>query len=243
MTVLLTVAYDGTAYCGFQRQTNGITVQEKLEDALSCLFSSKINVAGASRTDAGVHALGQRITFIIEPMKIPLDRLPYAINANLPDDITVHMAEKVSDGFNPRHAKDKTYIYQIYNSRFPNPTLRNYTWFVPYKLDINDMRKAAEAFVGSHDFKAFCATGSSVKTTVRTIYQCNIVRDEDLISLSIKGNGFLYNMVRIITGTIMYVGHGKIPAESIPDIILSRDRTQAGKTAPPQGLFLRDIKY
>jgi len=245
MQILLTVAYDGTNYAGWQRQNNAIAVQEKLEDALSVLLNRPVQVQGASRTDSGVHALGQRVCFIAQDLRVPLDKLPMVLAGLLPQDISVMASEVVPDDFNPRFdAKYKTYEYSFYNAPCPNPLLARYSTFVPQPLDLQDMRTAAKFFVGKHDFTAFCATGSSAKTTVREIYDCDIVKSQnDIITLSITGNAFLYNMVRIIAGTLLYVGIGKIACDAIPTIIASKDRKQAGKTMPPQGLTLVSVTY
>ena len=236
--ILLTVAYDGTDYSGWQRQENGITIQQRLEEALGA------KVIGASRTDAGVHALGQRASFITNHMPIPLDKLPQVINAKLPKDISVCSAILVPEDFNPRfRAKSKTYCYQIYNSMHPNPLLSRYSTFVPHSLDVKKMEQAAAHFVGRHDFAAFCAAGSSAKTTVRTILSCRVESEKPVIKVIVTGDGFLYNMVRIIAGTILYAGKNKLSPDDIPEIISSRDRTKAGKTMPPEGLTLVEVMY
>jgi len=253
MYILLTIAYDGSIYAGWQRQENAITIQEKLEDALSTLIKRPIQVKGASRTDAGVHAMGQRASFFAPDLLIPLNKLPMVLNGILPSDISVTDAIEVDESFNPRFdAKHKTYNYNIYNATYPNPLQARYSTFIPHNLKLPDMQKAAQQFIGRHDFSAFCATGSNAKTTIREIYSCDIENKDDgnkkgensnLISISITGNAFLYNMVRIIAGTIVYVGLGKIPHYEIGNIIKSNDRTKAGKTMPPQGLILMDVCY
>ena len=242
--ILLTVAYDGTNYAGWQRQNNAPSVQQNLEEALANLLGQAIKLSAASRTDAGVHALGQKAAFLIEHMPIPLDKLPRAINKFTPDSIIVQKAQHVSDEFNPRFdPKSKTYRYQIYNAQLPNPLKTRYSAFVPRHLNIEKMQQAAKHFTGTHDFAAFCATGSSAKTTIRTIFDCSVKKEDDTIQILISGNAFLYNMVRIIAGTLVYVGIGKIEAENIPSIITSKSRPQAGKTMPPEGLTLIDIFY
>lgn len=242
MNILLTVAYDGTNYAGWQRQDNAISVQQRLEEALSELLSKNIKVSSASRTDAGVHALGQRSAFKVDHMPIPLEKLPLAVNSRLPKDIVVHAALTVDENFSPRFdAHSKTYSYQIYNAPYPDPMLSRYSAFVPQKLNTEKMAQAAKNFVGTFDFAAFCATGSSAKTTERTIFSCGVEKKGQLIRLTVTGNGFLYNMVRIIAGTIVYAGMGKL--SNIPEIILSKDRTKAGKTMPPEGLTLEEVRY
>jgi len=249
MNILLTVAYDGTNYSGWQRQDNVITVQERLEDAVSALLERSVAVRASSRTDAGVHALGQRVCFSAPDLKVPVGKLPVVLGGFLPWDISVVRAEVVSDEFNPQfNAKCKTYVYNIFSGDSPNPLVRRYSAFAPGRLDINCMKKAAGYFIGRHDFAAFCAAGGSAKTTVREVYDCFAEfgmegQPSGCFSISITGSGFLYNMVRIIAGTVLYAGIGKIRPEDIPGIIASKDRTKAGKTMPPQGLVLMEVKY
>lgn len=243
LNVLLTISYDGSNYYGWQKQNNFITVQQKVEEALSILLKKDIFIRGASRTDTGVHALGQRALFK-ENVSIPIEKLPYALNSFLPDDIVITAACTVDDDFHPQYSVDrKTYEYKILNSKFKNPMLRNYTEFVHYDMDIEKMKEACKYFIGEHDFKCFCAAGSTAKTTIRTIYDLMIEKNDNIISIKVTGNGFLYNMVRIITGTLIYIGEGKIKPEQVIDIIKSRDRTKAGKTVSPNGLTLLKIIY
>ena len=242
MNILLTVAYDGTNYCGWQRQDNAVAVQQKLEEALSEIFRREVKTAGASRTDAGVHALGQRAAFSVDKISIPIDKLPLVINSHLPEDIAVQGAERVGEGFNPRFdARAKTYCYQIYNAPYSNPLIRRYSAFVPGELNVEKMIEAAPKFIGTHDFAAFCASGSGAKTTVRTIFDCNVSQEGPLIRMSVTGDGFLYNMVRIMAGTLLYAGMGKV--DDICGIIASGDRKLAGKTMPPEGLTLMEVMY
>ena len=245
MQILLTISYDGTNYAGWQRQENAIAVQQKLEETLSFLLKCDIKISGASRTDAGVHALGQRACFTVPELRIPLDKLPTVLSGLLPPDISVTAAEIKPPEFSPRfNALHKTYVYNMYNATHPNPLLSRYSTFVPQKVDIEKMRKAALHFIGKHDFAAFCATGSSAKTTVRDVYACDLeLLPTGIIAMTINGNAFLYNMVRIIAGTVLYVGLGKIQHCDIPDIIAAKDRTLAGKTMPPEGLVLLDVAY
>lgn len=243
--ILVTVSYDGTAYSGWQKQKNENikTVQGEFERACKRLFKTEIGTIGASRTDAGVHALGQRAVFDIDST-IPTDRIPMALNSFLPEDIVITAAEDAEADFNPRFAaKSKTYEYKIYNSPFRNPIYRNFTEYVREKLDVTKMKQAAEAFVGEHDFKGFCSSGNSSKTTVRTIYGISVEKDRSVITIRVTGNGFLYNMVRIIAGTLIYVGNGKIDPSDMADIIASGDRIRAGKTAGPSGLTLMEVVY
>lgn len=244
MKILLTIAYDGTNYFGWQMQDNFVTVQEEIEKALSKLFNKAIEIRGASRTDRGVHALGQRGTFSVDTT-IPMPNLPHALNNMLPRDIRIHKAQVVSQDFHPQYnAKNKTYRYKIYNAQFLDPVQNNYVWHIRSQLDLDKMQRAAQFIPGEHDFAAFCATGSSAKTTVRTVYDISVKKDFDnIISIEINGNGFLYNMVRIIAGTLVYIGNGKLTVADMPVIIQSKDRTLGGITAPPQGLTLVEIKY
>lgn len=241
--VKLTVAYDGTNYCGWQVQPNGITIQEVLNQCLSEFTGEKIETIGASRTDAGVHALGNVAVFDTE-MRMPGDKFSFALNQRLPEDIRIQKSEEVDVNFHPRYIKSqKTYEYQILNRRFPIPTERFYSHFTYIPLDIEKMREAAEYLVGEHDFKSFCGTGAQVKTTVRTVKEIQIEKNEDRITIRITGEGFLYNMVRIIAGTLMDIGGGLYPPEKMQEILEAKDRKKAGPTAPARGLTLMEIQY
>lgn len=245
VSTLLKVAYKGTNYAGWQRQENANSIQEEVEKALSALYKESITVLGASRTDAGVHALGQICVFNTKNPCIPLGKLPYALNSHLPADISVTFAGEVPYNFHPIfHAKAKTYVYKIYNSEFRNPLLSDISWHVYRKLDIERMEGAARAFVGEHDFSAFCAAGGSAKTSVRRIFSSEVYREEGgLVCFRVNGSGFLYNMVRIMAGTLVYVGLGKLDIDSPARIIESKDRAKAGITAPPAGLCLVEVYY
>ena len=241
--IKLTVQYDGTHNHGWQSQENAVTVQDVLEKAVSELTGRKPKIIGCSRTDTGVHAKRFVCNFKSETT-IPPERFPLAINTKLPEDIVWLGAEDVDGNFHSRyHAKKKTYTYYIQNSQFPDVFKVNYAWHYPYKLDLEEMKKAAEAFLGEHDFIGFAASGFTVKTTVRTIYSLNVEKEEDLIKITVTGDGFLYNMVRIIAGTLAFCGCGKLKACDMPDIIASRDRKRAGITAPSQGLYLTEVYY
>lgn len=241
--VKLTVAYDGTNYCGWQVQPNGITIQEVLNQCLSEFTGEKIETIGASRTDAGVHALGNVAVFDTE-MRMPGDKFSFALNQRLPEDIRIQKSEEVEADFHPRYIKSqKTYEYRILNRRFPIPTERFYSHFTYIPLDIKKMREAAEYLVGEHDFKSFCGTGAQVKTTVRTIKEIQIEKNGDRITIRITGEGFLYNMVRIIAGTLMDIGGGLYPPEKMKEILEAKDRKKAGPTAPARGLTLMEIQY
>ncbi len=242
--IKLTIEYDGTNYHGWQVQKNALTVQECVEKALAKLLGTETGVVGCSRTDVGVHAYGQVAHFFTNST-IPGEKFSYAINNLLPDDIVIQKSEEVPGDFHARYSsKGKKYRYLICNSAHQSAIMRNRACHVRPELDFEQMRKAAEHFVGEHDFAAFQATGGQVRSTVREIYSMNVSRKEDnLIEIEVTGNGFLYNMVRIIAGTLIYVGMGKLKQKEIPDIIKSLDRTKAGKTAPAQGLYLMEIYY
>ena len=241
--VKLIVAYDGTNYCGWQIQPNGVTVEEMLNHHLSQLLQEPIKVIGASRTDAGVHALGNVAVFDTEA-RMPADKISYAMNTRLPADIRILDSMEVAVNFHPRKSRTiKTYEYCIYNRRFPDPTKRLYSYFTYYSLDIEKMKTAASYLVGTHDFKSFSTWKAEVTDTVRTIYEITITKENDLIRIHIRGNGFLYHMVRIIAGTLMQVGQGIIRPEEIEKILEKKDRNAAGPTARPEGLTLVSIEY
>lgn len=243
MRYLLRVAYDGTNYCGWQFQPNNDTVEGKLNEALSRLFDKKIMVIGASRTDAGVHADGNVAVFDVETT-IPANKIKYAVNNLLPEDIVVVESMTVDDDFHPRHCKcKKTYQYRILNTPLPDPNRRRNTYFYRGDIDMENMKKAAKYIVGEHDFVCFMASGSQVKDTVRTVYSLELTRQDDVIIMTIQGNGFLYNMVRIIAGTLLMVGRGQLKPEDVEKIIVSKDRSKAGPTAPAKGLTLKGIIY
>ncbi len=244
--ILLTIAYDGTNYSGWQKQKSPEvrTVEGTLTDALRRLFRApELECTGASRTDAGVHALGQRAVFDIET-SMPTERLPLAIRSFLPKDIVVAKAEEVPADFHPRFdCIKKTYEYRFWNAPVPDPRERLYSTYVPQPLDVARMNEGARAFVGRHDFAAFCAAGAQVSTTVRTIFDCHVERDGASVKIYVTGDGFLYNMVRILAGTLLAVGLGKLPPGEVAGIIESKERSRAGKTAEPQGLTLQEIFY
>ncbi len=247
MNIAVKIMYDGTGYHGWQLQKNGITVQERIETVLSELTGERVSVCGCSRTDAGVHALEFVFNFKSNT-KIPVERLPYAINNHLINDsIAAVSARQADDDFNARFSSmGKRYIYKIWNSNIENPFTSKYSWFVPYRLDLDRMKAAAEHFKGTHDFSAFMAAGGSQKTTVRTISDCMVKKSaewSEQIEIEVEANAFLYNMVRIISGTLAEVGVGRICPGDIPEIIKSGDRRKAGMTAPPEGLFLKKVLY
>lgn len=238
MRVKLTVAYDGTAYCGWQIQPNGITIEEVLNRELSALFKEDIKVSGGSRTDSGVHALGNVAVFDTSS-KMPAEKIALAVNQSLPDDIRVVKSEEVASDYHPRYVKCvKTYEYRILNTKINNPMKRLYAYHYHYDLDIEKMNRAAKYLEGEHDFTSFASIHSQVNSFTRTIYECRVTRSEDEVIITVSGNGFLYNMVRIIAGTLIQVGSGLKDPDEIPVILSALDREQAGPTAPPQGLTL-----
>lgn len=241
--IAMRLMYDGTAYHGWQYQNNAVTVQQTIEDALEKLFKKPVKVTGCSRTDAGVHALDYVMNFHTDT-NIPTEKLPYALNYLLNRDITATEAWEVPDDFNARFSsKGKRYIYKIWNSKMRNPFCGGYSWYVPYKLDLDAMSRAARYFEGKYDFSAFMAAGGSQKTTVRTIRICRVENDKKMITVTVEADSFLYNMVRIITGTLTEVGFGRILPDEIPGIIDSHERSMSGLTAPPEGLFLEKVYY
>lgn len=243
MRVKMTVAYDGTNYCGWQIQPNGVTIEQKLNEALTDLFGFEIKVTGASRTDSGVHSLGNVCIFDVET-RMPAEKISYALNQRLPEDIAVVGSCQVPDTFHPRFSKSrKTYEYRILNRRFPEPTRRLDTYFFHYPLDVARMQEAARYLVGEHDFKSFASVHMQSETSVRTIYSCDVAKENDIITIRVTGNGFLYNMVRIIAGTLIKVGCGDLTAGQIPEILSARDRSAAGPTAPAHGLTMIGLAY
>lgn len=292
--ILLRVAYDGTNYHGWQLQPNAATIEGELNRALCALTGEEIVVTGASRTDAGVHALGNVAVFDTTS-RIPAEKFSYALNQRLPEDIVIQSSKQVADDFHPRHCDcRKTYEYDILNRTFPLPAYRNTAYFLYGTLNIEAMRRACQAFLGEHDFASFCAAGAQVQTTVRKIYslevECRPLTEagtpvppasgeavnaaggkrgeqvqqaqsasgetaipaagganagsaDQLLTIRVKGNGFLYNMVRIIAGTLVEVGRGHIKPEEVAGIIAAKDRAKAGPTAPARGLRLVEIEY
>lgn len=243
MRIKLTIAYDGTNYHGFQCQVNGVAVQDVVNRALSDLFRTPIKTIGASRTDAGVHAEGNVAAFDVETRIAP-GKIAFALNARLPEDIRIVESRQVPDDWHPRYQDTvKTYSYHILNRTHPDPLMRHMEMHVYYPLDEKKMNQAAKYLIGEHDFKSFCAAGNSTKTTVRTIYDASVIRTGDRITFTIRGSGFLYNMVRIIAGTLMEIGQGFYPPEEMKNILEARDRSKAGPTAIAKGLVLERIEY
>lgn len=241
--VKIIVAYDGTNYCGWQVQPNGITIESVLNHHLSELLGEEIHVIGASRTDSGVHADGNVAVFDTSA-RMPAERISYALNTRLPQDIRIQDSCEVPSDFHPRFQRTvKTYEYRICSRKFPDPCSRLYSLFYYWELDVEQMKKAAAYLVGEHDFTSFCTKKEEVTNCVRTIYSLDIEKTGDQIVLRIRGNGFLYNMVRIITGTLLRVGGGLIKPEQISEILAARDRSAAAETAPAHGLKLVKIEY
>lgn len=243
MRVKLIVAYDGTNYHGYQSQVNGVAVQDVLEGAIEQLFGRRIRTMGASRTDAGVHALGNVACFDVDS-RIDPTKIAFALNSRLPDDIRIMDSCEVPESFHPRFQDTvKTYQYHVINRKFPDPLTRNTEMHYYYPLDAEKMDAAAKMLIGEHDFASFAASGFSSKTTVRTIYDARVTRDGDRVTFEITGNGFLYNMVRIIAGTLLEIGGGKYPPEHMEEVLMARKRSAAGPTAIARGLVLCEIRY
>ncbi len=252
MKLLIKISYVGTAYCGYQVQPNGVTVQQRLNEAAEALFGHPCDIVGCSRTDSGVHAnefcatLTQKGESGLQT-EIATERIPLALCAHLPSDICVFDARWVSEDFHPRYdVLEKEYIYRIYNRAVPSPFEENRACHVPKPIDedaIQRMQRAAKYFLGTHDFTAYMAQGSKIVDAVRTVSLSQVERDGDVIVYRVRANGFLYNMVRILTGTLLAVGQGKISPEDIPSITEGRDRQAAGITMPPHGLYLNRVIY
>ena len=236
--------FDGTDFVGYQIQNNGRSVQEILQKALSELYKTDIKITGCSRTDSGVHA-AEHMSSYDAPFDIPADKIPLALNTLLPNDIAATRAIYVDEDFNARFScKGKTYCYRIFCSPVRSPLRARYSYYSSYKCDVDAMKRAATLFEGEHDFAAFCAAGGSQDTTVRRVNKVTVdvsPEDPNMIEIRVTGEAFLYNMVRIMAGTLYYVGIGKIAPEDIPGIIASCDRAQAGKTLPPEGLTLERV--
>lgn len=241
--ILMSVAYDGTAYCGFQAQENADTIEGQLNKALSDLTQTPIEVIGASRTDAGVHGLCNMVVFDTD-MRMPGDKFSFAVNTRLPEDIRVVWSKEVETDFHPRHMlTEKTYEYHIFNGDFMPPTKRLYAYHYNRPLDVSAMAEAGKHLEGEHDFKSFCSIKTTAETTVRNIIKVDVAKEGDEVVISVTGNGFLYNMVRIIAGTLIEVGVGKRTPSDIPKILDALDRNAAGPTAPAHGLIMSDFKF
>ncbi|MEC1550581.1 tRNA pseudouridine(38-40) synthase TruA [Bacillus rugosus] len=245
MRLKCTISYDGHLFNGYQVQPGKRTVQDELEKALAVLHKSKdrIPVVSSGRTDSGVHAAGQVIHFDT-PLSIPAERWPYALNALLPDDIAVKQAEIADDGFHARFsAVKKEYRYFVYTEKYPDVFKRHYAYHFSYHLNVQNMREAAKHLIGTHDFTSFCATKTEVQDKVRTIYELDWTETNDGLQMRITGSGFLYNMVRIIVGTLLDAGIGKISPADVKSMLEAKDREAAGRTAPGHGLYLWNVYY
>ncbi len=241
--IKLIIEYDGKSFNGWQKQPTKLNIQGEIERAIGEITGEEIKLIGSGRTDAGVNALGQTANFKTNST-IPIEKIPLALNSKLKKSIVIVSAEEVDDSFHSRYnVKSKTYRYTINNSQNGSAIYRDMEYHFPIKLDVKKMKEAAKYFEGEHDFKGFKASGTSSKSSVRTIYKADVKQDGDRIYIELTGNGFLYNMVRIISGTLLDVGLGKIDVNDIPEIIDSKDRKRAGKTLPAHGLCLVKVEY
>ncbi len=241
--IKLIISYRGTHYCGWQIQPNGVTIQEKIINGIRELTGETVNLNGSGRTDAGVHAVGQCANFHTSST-IPADKFFRALNTRLPADIRVTSSHECDQSFHSRFdAKGKSYVYKIYENPVASPFVSDLAFHVQRKLDWKAMKEAAGYFIGEHDFKAFMASGSAVKTTIRTIEEISFEKNGELREITFKGNGFLYNMVRIMVGTLYEVGYHRLEPQDITTILKSNDRARAGITAPAQGLYLNKVYY
>lgn len=241
--LLITIQYDGTNYHGWQVQDNAVSVQETFQNAVEKVFLERLDVKGCSRTDTGVHANMYCLT-LKSDMQISDEGVIMALNSNLPKDIAVIDCKQVDDDFHPRYScKSKEYVYKLYNGKRRNPFFANYSFYYRRDIDADYLNKEAQAFVGTHDFSGFCSSKSQVEDTVRTVNAFKVWRENDMVYFKVEADGFLYNMVRIMVGTLLFVAEGKIKEGQLIDIIESKDRKKAGKTAQPQGLYLNKINY
>jgi tRNA pseudouridine38-40 synthase len=240
--IMITIQYDGSDYYGWQKQNDKPGIQSIIEDSIYKITKENVDLISSGRTDRGVHAIGQVANFKTTA-KIPVEKIPGAINSSLPEDISIIDAKEVDENFHSRYCSTKKrYRYVIYNNKYKNPIYRKYSYHVKHNLDFEKMKEESRYLMGKHDFIGFMSTGSSIKTTVRNIYDIELKKEGDFIVLEIEGNGFLYNMVRIIAGTLIDIGRGRI-TESLKDIIESKERSRAGHTAHANGLFLKKVYY
>ncbi|MFR5876836.1 MAG: tRNA pseudouridine(38-40) synthase TruA [Eubacterium sp.] len=240
---LLTIQYDGSAYHGWQVQKNAITVQEVLQNAIEKVFGSRLDVIGCSRTDSSVHANMYCVSFDTD-MSISDDGVIMALNGYLPKDIAVKECKTVPPDFHPRYnCVSKEYVYKIYNGRTRNPFLAKYAYYYHRYIDAQYLDTEAKAYIGSHDYSGFCSVKSDVENTVRTVKSFDVWREGEMVYFKVEADGFLYNMVRIMVGTLLFVNEGKIKTGELGEVIASKDRNKAGKTAPPQGLYLDRVNY
>ncbi len=241
--LLLTLRYNGTAFHGWQIQPNANTVQQELCNAFKHISGNNENIIGCSRTDAGVHA-NMFCCNVKTECQVETSKIPNALNFYLPNDISVYDCKEVDCDFHARYGcKGKEYVYLIYNGKYRNPFYENKALFYPYELNCEMLNSQAKCFIGVHDFSAFCSTGTEIQDKIREIYDCSVTRKDDLVEIRVSGNGFLYNMVRIMVGTLLDIGRGKIKQGSIPEIINSLNRDNAGVTVEGCGLYLNKVFY
>lgn len=241
--LLFEISYRGTRYCGYQVQKNGITVAQVLQDAVEQVFSRREPIVGCSRTDSGVHA-NQYFFHMLTESGIPCERAVFALNRYLPEDVAVLSCREVPQGFHARYdCVGKEYLYKIWNMPYKHPFEADLSYHYPYRMRVEKMEKAAHDFLGTHDFRAFCSAGADAESTVRTITGISVERDGGHVIIRVSGDGFLYNMVRIMVGTLLYVNYGMPDTESVADIIRSGERTRAGHTVPAHGLYLNRVFY
>lgn len=241
--LIITIQYDGSGYHGWQVQNNALTVQEVFQNAVEKVFKKRLDVKGCSRTDAGVHANEYVLTLDTE-MSIPNDGVIMGLNSDLPDDIAVIDCKEGDLDFHPRYScVTKEYVYKLYNGKIRNPFYADYAYHYRYPVDADYLNEQAQAFVGTYDYSGFCSSKNDVEDTVRTVKAFSVFRQGDMVYFKVEADGFLYNMVRIMVGTLLFVSQGKIKKDTLKDVILSKDRKRAGKTAPPQGLYLNKINY
>ena len=241
--LLITISYDGSAYHGWQVQKNAVTVQQAFQRAVEKLFCEKTDIKGCSRTDSGVHANMYCVSLKTQK-NIPCKNVITGLNTYLPKDIAVTDCREVDHDFHARYSvKSKEYVYRIYNSQIRNPFLKNYALHYRYPIDADYLNNEAQAFLGRHDFSGFCSAKSDVEDTVRNVYSFSVKRMGDEVVFVVEADGFLYNMVRIMVGTLLFVNEGKIKQGELAKVIESKDRKKAGKTAPAHGLYLNKVKY
>lgn len=241
--LLITICYDGSAFHGWQVQKNALAVQQVLQDAIEAVFGERLDVKGCSRTDSGVHANMYCCNFFTD-MSISCEGVVMALNTKLPKQIAVLSCREVEQDFHARYnCKSKQYVYKLYNAKIRNPFYADYAYHYRWHIDEDYLNTEAQAFVGTHDFSGFCSSKSDVEDTVRTISSISVKRDGDMVVFTVEADGFLYNMVRIIVGTLIFVNEGKIAQGELAEVIESKCRKRAGKTAPPNGLYLNKVVY
>ncbi|MDE5670206.1 MAG: tRNA pseudouridine(38-40) synthase TruA [Eubacterium sp.] len=241
--LLVEISYDGSSYHGWQVQKNALTVQEVFQNAVERVFCSRLDVKGCSRTDSGVHANSYFVSFKTDK-SIPEDKVVTALNTYLPKDIAVIFCKEVAEDFHARYSvKTKEYVYKLYNGKIRNPFYNHFAFHYRYPINAEYLNEQAKAFIGTYDFSGFCSSNSGVEDTVRTVKNFEVSRDGDMVYFTVEADGFLYNMVRIMVGTLIFINEGKIKSDELKDIIESKNRKRAGKTAPPQGLYLNRVNY